>query len=98
MLAAGAATPSQGLFVPLASFEGLTAVEAATDSGDGRKVLFALLKETQEQIAAMPDGSRPTKMTINRGTPAGVNVTTVRQSITINFDLDTTPIDLSPEV
>lgn len=98
LLAATDPAPSQGIFIPLASLVDLTPVEAAAATGDGRKVMFALLKEIQDQVTALPEGTKPTKMTLTKGIPVGINNTTIRQSITLNFDLDTTAIDLSSEV
>ena len=98
LLAANEPAPSQGIFIPLASLADLTPGEAATATGDGRKVMFGLLKEVQDQITALPDGTKPLKMTITKAIPIGVNNTTIRQGITLSFDLDTTAIDLSSEV
>ena len=97
LLASGATTTAQGVFIPLASLIDLTAAEADAATGDGRKVVFALIKEAQEQITALPDGSKPTKMTITKATPVGVNNTTIRQGMTLNFDLDISAVDVSPE-
>ena len=98
LLAAADPAPGQGVFIPLASLTDLTPVEAATTTGDGRKVVFSLLKEIQDQIGALPEGTRPLKMTVTKAIPIGINTTTIRQGVTLNFDLDTTAIDLSSEV
>lgn len=97
VLAAGAATPSQGIFIPLASLVGLTAGEADEATGDGRKVAFELSRTIFTNYTAIATANRPAKFSITRGTPAGVDASTVRQSYTYTFDLDVSASDMSSE-
>ena len=98
LLAPADPAPAQGIFIPLATFAALSPVEAATTTGDGRKVVFELLKELQDQLVALPEGTKPAKMSVTQAIPIGINTKTIRQGVTLNFDLDTTAIDLSSEV
>jgi hypothetical protein len=97
LLGAAEAAPAVGIFIPLASMPDLSAAEADEATGDGRKVAFALTKEVFECVSALADNARPSKMTLARSIPTGLNNTTVRQGYTLNFDLDITGVDVSPE-
>ena len=97
-LAATTAAPSDGLFIPLASLTGLTSAEANASTGDGRKVVFEILKEVLEQYTALATASRPNKLTITRAVPTGVDAASIRQSYTFSFDLDIAIADLAAEV
>lgn len=98
LLAASAPAPSQGLFIPLASLPGLTALEADEATGDGRKLVYEFARAVFANYTALPTASRPAKLSIVRGTPAGVDSTTVRQSFTFAIDLDISGSDVTPEV
>lgn len=98
LLAATDPAPAQGLFIPLASLPGLTAVEADETTGDGRKVVYELARALFANYTALATASRPTKLSIVRGTPTGVDSTTVRQSFTFAIDLDISASDVTPEV
>lgn len=98
LLAASAPAPSQGLFIPLASLPGLTAIEADETTGDARKVVYELSRALFANYTALALASRPGKLTIVRGTPTGVDSTTVRQSFTFSIDLDISASDVTPEV
>lgn len=98
LLASAAAAPSQGIFIPLTSVSGLTAVEADTTTGDGRKVAFEILRAVFANYTALSTAAKPGKMAIARGTPVGVDSSTVRQTFTVSFDLDITGSDVTAEV
>ena len=83
--------------LPIGDLPGLTAAEADAAAGDGRKVCFGLLQAMEQRYAAAPAASRPAGMTIAKGTPTGVNATTIRQTFTVTFDLDITASDLAAE-
>lgn len=96
-LAAGAATPSAGVFIPLASLPGLTAAEADAATGDGRKVAFELSRAIFSNFNALPTANRPNRFTITRGVPSGLDQTTVRQTFTLTFDIDFSGSDMANE-
>jgi len=98
LLTAAEAAPAAGIFIPLTSLPDLTAAEADEAAGDGRKVAFELQKELFEQYTALADAAKPAKMSMTRGTPTGINSTTVRQTYTASFDLDITSSDVTAEV
>lgn len=84
--------------IPIYSFNGaLTAAEVNPDSGDGRKVLFELIKSTANNINRLPVADRPKKLTITKTAPQGVDGNTIRQSYTLTFDLDISAVDVSGE-
>ena len=97
LLAATDPAPSQGIFIPLSALSGLTAAEANETTGDGRKVAFELSRTMFSSINAIAAASRPTRFSVARGTPAGVDATTVRQTYTLTFDLDVSVSDVAAE-
>lgn len=98
LLAATDPAPSQGLFIPLASLPGLTALEADEATGDGRKMVYELARAIFSNYTALATAARPGKLSVVRGTPTGVDSTTVRQSFTFAIDLDISASDVTPEV
>lgn len=97
LLAAAAAAPSAGIFIPLASMPDLSPAEANAATGDGRKVVLALVREVSDRINALAPTARPTKLTITKGTPQGISGSSVRVPYTINFDLEVDAADVAPE-
>lgn len=97
LLANGATTTAQGIFIPLSDFAGLTAGEANATTGDGRKVCFEIAKKTHASFAGLSTEDKPTKMTTSVGTPTGINATTVRRAYTFTFDLDVADVDMAAE-
>lgn len=97
VLATGVAAPSQGIFIPLASYPSLSSTEVDAAYGDGSKFIHEIVKVAVTKLADIAPNSRPTKFSVTRGTPAGVNATTVRQSYTITFDLDISGSDVASE-
>ncbi|MDG2614706.1 hypothetical protein P7L53_00475 [Thermoleptolyngbya sichuanensis XZ-Cy5] len=96
-LASGDAAPANGIFVPLASLTGLTPAEANATSGDGRKVAFELCRAMFVNLDALPTANRPSRFTITRGIPAGIDQTIVRQTYTLSFDIDFSGSDVAAE-
>ncbi len=86
--------PEQGIFIPLSNLTGLTALEANATTGDGRKVLFEILKAVQTAYAAISPA--PSGLVVTKSTPTGVNVTTIRQSYNAQFDLAIDTVDVAP--
>lgn len=80
--------------LPLAAVKGVTADEIDQYSGDIRKILLGQLKSILMRFNSLELAQRPTGFTIVRGTPTGVNATTIRQSYTITFDLNADDVDL----
>lgn len=99
LLAAAAAAPSQGIFIPLADLSSLSAAEADTATGDGRAVFYALVQDGYAGIQALATASRPTKLTITKANPTGVGVDLIRQGFAIAIDLTIDPngTGLAPE-
>lgn len=52
--------------VPLATFPELTAEEADAETGDIRKVVWALMQQLYEAYNETPTADRPTKWTMNK--------------------------------
>ena len=97
-LAATTPAPSQGIFIPLGSLPGLTAAEADPYTGDVRKIMYELNRIVFARFTALDPEGRPTKFTITRATPSGVNATTIRQSYITSFDLAIDNVDVAPEI
>ena len=74
--------------VPIASFPQLTADEANGDTGDIRKLIFALVDKLFAKWAALAAADRPAKMTISRGTSVDDSTGAIRRSYTFTFDLE----------
>jgi len=97
LLAAAAPAPSQGIFIPLASLPGLTALEADEATGDGRKLVYEVVRAIFNNYNGIAAASRPTRFTVTQGTPAGIDASTVRNAYTLTFDLDIAGSDVAVE-
>lgn len=97
LLSADAPAPSQGIFIPLATFSGLTAAEADPINGDIRKIVYEFNRLIFAFISDPEVANKPTKFNITRATPVGVNGTTIRQSYTTSFDLAINDVDVAAE-
>lgn len=97
LLAATDPAPSQGVFIPLSVLSNLTAAEANETTGDGRKLAFEICRQVFSSVTGLATADRPSKMSVSRGTPTGVDATTVRQSYTLTFDLDVSSSDVAAE-
>ena len=93
----GGTVPTFGIFIPVSDIPGLTPDEADPYHGDYGKILHGLNKKTATAIAAMDAAVRSSKFSVTRGTPTGVNSTTIRQTYTATFDLDTSDVDVVSE-
>ncbi len=69
-------------------------MDSATDI---RKIMHELVQEAYVKLGALPAADRPTKFTITKSVPTGVNISTIRQSYTLSFDFDTSGIDVANE-
>lgn len=97
-LSAGAPAPSQGIFIPLATFPNLTGADIDPINGDIRKLMYDLNRSIFNSLNSFEDpGQKPLKFNITRATPVGVNATTIRQSYTTSFDLAITDVDVAAE-
>jgi hypothetical protein len=73
--------------LPIASLPELTAAEADADTGDIRKVVFALTKKLADVWDALEAANQPTQMRINRyasSNQAGSEMTHVVQFTFVN--------------
>lgn len=77
-------------------FPKLSAAEANTSTGDGRKALYALCHKIEATYAALATADRPAKMVIvkSEGSPASG---TQRVVFTFQFDLDISDADVAAE-
>lgn len=96
-LASGAAAPEAGIFIPLNLLSNLTTAEAHPTTGDARKVVFEICRLSFTSFSTMDSSERPTRMTITRATPTGVDASKVRQAYTLSFDLDVSNADVAAE-
>lgn len=88
LLDSGDNAPAQGLFIPLANVNGLSASEANATTGDGRKVIAGLIEKMYDNIQALSASARPVYLTIAKGQPSGVAINQVNQSFTITARYD----------
>lgn len=92
---------TNGITIPFAALEGLTAAEADPVNGNGMEVLRIIIDRAQIAFAALAPTARPTRASIEKP-PAtiafgnGVPPGTIRQTYTCQFDL--TPTGLQPTV
>lgn len=86
--------------IPLASL-GLSETEANGVTGNAMEVLRKLVELANSQIANLAPTARPTKVTIIKQNPSiasGAQIPgTLRQTYTINFDLQPTALELAAE-
>ena len=80
----------------IADFSDLTVGEANTSTGDSRKILFALLEGIATTYAALPDASKPTKLSIQRAY-GSVNGLKTSVSYNIMFNLDVAGLEVTAE-
>jgi hypothetical protein len=96
-LAAGAAAPVEGIFIPLTSMPGLTAALADPDTGDARQVLYSLSQHLYGNYNALSATTKPSHLTVSRNTPTGIDPNSVRHTYSFVFDLQISGATLSPE-
>jgi hypothetical protein len=82
------------LTIDLSDLPGLTDAEANATSGDGRKVVFELVKALAGTISAANPAIPGVSASI--GTPAAISVSKVRKQYAISFDLDISAADVAP--
>lgn len=88
VLAAGAVT-ADSIVIPLTALTGLTAAEANATTGDGREVYRHLVDKGTVNIDALPQGSKPTRMSVSKANPSGIGIDQIRQSYSSSFDITT---------
>lgn len=71
--------------VPLASFPEMTAVEADADTGDIRKVLFALMEQLYGAWNDTASADRPTQMIVSKTSTVNVSTGVVTNTYTLRF-------------
>ncbi|ANV92032.1 hypothetical protein [Picosynechococcus sp. PCC 8807] len=79
--------PSQGIFIPLASLAGLSAVEANATTGDGREVVRNLVETAvSAQLAAIAADATvaPQNFGVVKSNPVGSGIDTYNQSYQIS--------------
>lgn len=96
-LAVNSPAPSEGIFIPLGALPGLTADECDPYNGDVRKLMYELNRAMFAALNGLEPENQPARFDMTRGTPVGINPTTVRQSYTTTFDLDITGVDVAAE-
>lgn len=95
-LGAEYAATNEEMAIPLASLPELTAGEADENTGDIRKILYALCVAMREKFASLPAGDRPAKMTISE-TQGALNGNTVQVGFNFNFTLAVSAMDVANE-
>ncbi|WP_293335944.1 hypothetical protein [Microcoleus sp. CAWBG58] len=93
---------SNEIRIPIAALTGLTAAEANATTGNGMEILRQIVDRSHFALAALVPAARPTKATVAKPNPSiasGTNVApgTLRQSYTLNFDLQPTSLELASE-
>ena len=84
----GYASDGINITIPIASLPGLTADEAAADTGDGAEVHRALTNQVAVAYNALDEDLRPSNMTIDNPTPNGASPTTVTKTYESEFTLN----------
>lgn len=97
LLASGAATPSQGVFIPLSTLTGLTEDEAHETTGDGRKVAYEVVRALYAGYLAIPDTAKPNHFLADLSPPVGLTADVVRRSYSLSFDLNISGSDVTNE-
>lgn len=97
LLNAGDAVVRPGIYIPLAILTNVSPDEAHQTNGDIRKVLFEINKLVFARLNQLDAASKPTRFSMTRTVPTGVNSTTIRQAYTSTFDLDVSFSDVSNE-
>lgn len=70
---------------PIASIPYMTAAEADADTGDMRKVTFALVEELYQHFIGLASADRPTKMTIAKTSSTNTETGVVTNNFTFRF-------------
>ena len=83
--------------VPIASFTEMTAAEADADTGDIRKVLFAICEEMYQKWIATAAADRPGKMTVYRSTSVNDATDTTTKNYIFSFHVATSAQEVADE-
>lgn len=98
LLAAGAVAPEAGIFIPSAVLPDLDDAEADADAGSAAKVMYELTRTAEKNFNAVPEETRTTVMTIDRGFPTGLDADSVSIGYTTTYTLSLTGSDVANEV
>lgn len=83
--------------LPIASLPELTAAEADADTGDIRKVMYALMSKMQAVWDALPSADRPTRMTLYHTASVDPTSGIITHSFTATFKNSVSAQDVADE-
>ena len=83
----GYASDGTNITIPIASLPGLTADEAAADTGDGTEVYRAIVDKVAVTYNGLDNNSQPSNMNVTNPNPTGASPTTVTKSYNSQFTL-----------
>ena len=83
--------------VPIATFTEMTADEADADTGDIRRVLFAICEELYQKWLATAAADRPGKLSIYRNTSVNDATDTTRKTYQFVFETQTLTQEVADE-
>ena len=83
--------------VPIASFPEMTAAEADADTGDIRKVMFAVCEQIYSEFNDLPVADRPTKMTVYRSTSTDDQTGVTTKTYQFRFEVAVLSQDVADE-
>jgi len=93
---AGWALANSTCSVPVATFSELSTGEADGDTGDVRKVCYAICEHLYDTYTATSSSNRPTTMRINRNVSASSDGT-LTYTYSLQFDMAVTGADVTDE-
>ena len=67
---AAAAVTANSIVIPITALAGLSAAEADPSTGDGRKVIEAIVRNAVQSITALSAANRPTYLTVSQSNAA----------------------------
>jgi len=76
----------------------VSSAEADAATGDFRKLMYGTIEGLYSNYAAVPQGDRASKMTINRSTSEDTQTGGFTRTYNIQFKLDATGFEVAPEV
>jgi len=74
--------------VPIASFSELSAAEADADTGDIRKIAFAIIEHLWDTYNGLASADRPTKMTVAKTATVNTTYNKLTSRYTFTFETD----------
>jgi hypothetical protein len=100
---AAAANSTEYILIPigtdtdLTDVGGCTVAEAHITSGNGSKVLYAILKAAYARVQAESAANRPESLTISESSISGASASTYRQSLTVQTLFGSVSADIVAE-